>query len=98
MSSNNGPRDLPNGLTRDPSDYTLSIHAKQMMRDRNIGIQEIKSAIRQGEPDGGGAKPTDIRLRLDFPGVDLLAVIDSRDLTITSVFYDDEQGAKEGGL
>lgn len=98
MSFNNGPSDLPLGLTRNPSDYTLSNHAKQRMRDRNIGIQEVKNAIKQGEPDGKGAKPTDVRLRLDFPGVDLLVVVDSRDLTISSVFYDDEQGAEGGRL
>lgn len=88
-------RDYP----RDPDDVTLTRHAMQQMKDRNIGVHEIKETIRQGklEPEAG-FEEHEVVYRLEFPGVDLLLTLDADQNNIESVFYDDEQGAEGGSL
>lgn len=84
-------------VIRDPDKVQLTIHSKQQMKDRNIGVYEIKKAIREGTVEPG-AKETDIKYRLEFPGPDLLVIVDSRNGNIATVYYDDSQGAQKGGI
>lgn len=84
---------------RDPEKLELTTHALDMARDRNIGGFEIKKAIREGEAEvGGGRKSSDDLYRLTFPGPDLIVIVDPDRMNITTVFYDDEQGAERGGI
>ena len=82
---------------RDPDKLTPADHLGRRMRERNIGAFQVKKAIREGVTEEG-SKPTDVRYRLEIPGVDLLVVVDSRNDKITTAFYDDEQGATGGRL
>ena len=82
----------------DPDDLTLSNHAMNRVKERNITAYQIKQAIRDGEPDGGAKKPHQIRFRDTYPGADLLVLVDPRKNKIVSVYYDDEQGAVGGSL
>ena len=82
---------------RDPDKLEGTSHLVNQMRKRNIGAHEVRKAIREGTVEEG-AKPTDVRYRLEIPGVDLLVVVDSRNNKITSAFFDDDQGAEGGRI
>lgn len=87
------------GFPRDPDKLELTQHSMNRMRDRNVGVREIRKCISEGIilPEEGN-EPHQARYRLEMPGIDLILVISKRDMKIVSVFWDDEQGAKGGGL
>lgn len=84
-------------IPRDYDSLDVSKHAGQQSRDRNIGSYEVKEAIEKGEVEEG-AKEQDIVYRNKFPGPDLLVVVDPERMLITTVFWDDDQGATGGAI
>lgn len=82
---------------RDPEELSYADHLSRRMRERNIGAHEVRKAIREGSIEDG-SKPSDIRYRLEIPGVDLLVVADTRNDKVTTAFFDDEQGAEGGKI
>lgn len=84
---------------RDPDKLVYADHLGRRARERNFGAHEVNKAIREGvyDPDGGN-KPSDVSYRLEIPGVDFIAIVDSRNDKITTGYYDDEQGANKGGI
>lgn len=87
------------GFPRDPEKLELTAHAMEQVRDRNIGVVEIRNCISKGiiNPDEGDG-PDEARYRLEIPGVDLLLVISRKDMVIETAYWDDEQGAQGGAL
>jgi hypothetical protein len=89
----------PEGFPRDPDKLELTRHGMNRMRDRNVGVREIRKCISEGDisPEEGDG-PHEARYRLEMPGVDLLLVVDKTRMKIETVFWDDEQGATGGRL
>jgi hypothetical protein len=84
---------------RDPSELYRTRHAKDKMKERNIGMHELKKCIREGNinVEAGNARHEAV-YRLEIPGVDLLAVIDKNKGSVETVYWDNQQGATGGGL
>lgn len=84
---------------RNINDFQLTTHAKQQVRDRKISIETVKNAIRKGVEDEEFANEShQTSFILEFPGPDLILIIDSTNNNIVSVYYDDRQGAEGGSL
>jgi len=82
---------------RNVSQFVVTRHLKEQMKDRHIGWYEVSKALEEGTVEQG-SKPSDIRFRLTFPGPDLLVVVDTRNNNISTAFYSDKQGASHGGI
>lgn len=85
-------------VSRNPDDYRPSDHAYNQMKSRNIGWYETSLAIEEGEVDEIQRPGEKVRLRLSFPGPDLLVTVDESTEKVVTVFYDDSQGAQRGGI
>jgi len=86
--------------TRDIDEIVLSEHAINQLKDRrNMGTHEVKKAISEGDiiPENGDG-PHEVEYRLRMPGVDFVMIVDTDINKVETVYYDDEQGADEGGL
>ena len=100
-------------MTREPyprtiDNVTITDHAKDQARDRVIGGTEIVKAIEEGEidedlpsrvaPDDSKDRSHQIAYVLDFPGSELVVVLDSINNQIVTVYYSDEFGAEKGAI
>lgn len=84
---------------RDIDDLDLTNHGKMKMKDRNIGAHEVIQAVETGEIDTEfPSKDHQIAYILDFPGPDLVVIVDPDRSNIVSVFYDDNTGSEGGAL
>ena len=78
-------------------DLTVTTHAYDMARSRNIGAYMMKKAITEGELTNKGFEPRHDVYRLELP-VSLLVAVDSEKSNIITVYYDDEEGGLKGAL
>lgn len=86
-------------MSRDPNDYTLTNHARDQVKDREIPVHSIKKAIREGDIDDEFARENhQTSFILDSPGVRLIVIVDKTNNNIVTVYYDDEEGAEGGSL
>jgi hypothetical protein len=74
-----------------------SRHAMQQAKHRNVGGHQILKAIREGVYEGVDGDGNN-SYRLESPGVDLWVHVDPSNNKITTVYYDDEQGAVGGAI
>lgn len=99
---------MTNGYPRSTENIFLTDHAKDQARDRVIGGTEIVKAIEEGEidedlpsrvaPDDSKDRSHQIAYVLDFPGSDLVVVLDTNNNMVVTVYYSDETGAEKGAL
>lgn len=84
---------------RDPSKISPTPHAVIQMKDRQIGMRELRMGIKTGivNPERGDGENT-VLYRSEYPGVDLLLAVNTERMEVKSIFYDNEQGATDGSL
>lgn len=76
-------------VIRNTDELTKTGHFEQKLKERNIGWYEVSKAIEEGSVEDATGE-NNIRFRLNFPGPDLLVVIDTEKMNLVTAFWEGE--------